>query len=88
MKPRSKDEVTLYTMEYCPYCVRAKALLTQRGVPFSEVLVPESDDEAWDNLYELSGLRTMPQIFKGDRLIGGYSDLAELDQRDQLKSLR
>jgi glutaredoxin 3 len=82
------EKVKVYTMESCPYCVRAKQLLTQRKIPFQEVLVPMDDDQQWDDLYKLSGMRTMPQIFAGDRLIGGYSDLAELDQKDSLQSLK
>lgn len=80
--------VTVYTMQSCPYCERAKALLKRRGIPFTEKLVPMDDDSQWDALYKLSGLRTMPQIFKGDSVIGGYSDLAELDGKDQLGSLK
>jgi glutaredoxin 3 len=81
------EKVIVYTMNYCPYCLRAKQLLTQRGVPYAEVLVPEEDDAQWDALYQRSGMRTMPQIFNGDQLIGGYTELAAQDQKDQLKSL-
>jgi glutaredoxin 3 len=83
----TQKKVKVYTMESCPYCVRAKQLLSQRGVPFEEILVPMDDDDQWDALYKLSGMRTMPQIFAGEKLIGGYSDLAELDKKDSLKSL-
>ena len=80
--------VVVYTMDYCPFCERAKRLLTQRGISFQETKVPEDDDEQWDELFKRSGMRTMPQIFAGDRLIGGFTELAELDQKDQLASLR
>lgn len=83
-----QHKVVVYTMEYCPYCVRAKQLLTQRQIPFREILVPEDDDTQWDELYRKSGMRTMPQIFYGDRLIGGYTDLAALDRADGLNSLK
>lgn len=82
------EKVSVYTMRFCPYCTRAKNLLTQRGIPFEEILVPDDDEAQWDALYERSGMRTMPQIFHGDRLIGGYSELAELEKRDQLRSLK
>lgn len=82
-----KNQVTVYTMENCPYCTRAKQLLKQRKIPFQEVLVPLDDDAQWDELYKRSGMKTMPQIFHGERLIGGYTDLADLDQKDQLKSI-
>jgi glutaredoxin 3 len=84
----SSNTVTIYTMANCPYCVRAKGLLSQRGISFKEVFVPEEDDAQWDELFKRSGLRTMPQIFHGEKLVGGYSDLAELDKKDSLQSLK
>lgn len=80
--------VTVYTMDYCPYCERAKALLKQRGIEYTENRVPEDDDAQWDELFKRSGMRTMPQIFNGDKLVGGYNDLAELDRQDKLASLK
>ncbi|MEO5971417.1 MAG: glutaredoxin domain-containing protein [Bdellovibrionia bacterium] len=88
MTSTSSPQVKVYTMSNCPFCVRAKKLLTDRGIPFQEILVPEEDDAQWESLFKLSGLRTMPQIFAGDRLIGGFSHLADLDKSDGLKSLR
>jgi glutaredoxin 3 len=81
-------KVKLYTMDYCPYCERAKALLTKRAVAFEEVRVPDDDDAQWDALYLRSKMKTMPQIFNGEQLIGGYTELAALDSRDQLQSLK
>jgi len=75
-------------MEHCPYCVRAKQLLTEKKIPFEEFRVTEEDDAEWDRLFQLSGMRTMPQIFKGDQLIGGYTELAELNKKDGLQSLK
>jgi glutaredoxin 3 len=83
----SAEKVVVYTMTNCPYCLQAKQLLTRRGVPFQEILVAEDDDAKWDELFARSGMKTMPQIFNGEDLIGGYSQLATLDQKDQLKSL-
>jgi glutaredoxin 3 len=79
--------VTVYTMKYCPYCVRAKELLSLRGVPFTEKMLIEDDDPLWDDLYKLSGMKTMPQIFFQNKCIGGYTQLAELDRKDGLQSL-
>jgi glutaredoxin 3 len=84
----SNSEITVYTMQSCPYCVRAKELLKRRQIPFKEVLVPMDDDDQWEALEKRSGLKTMPQIFAGDRLIGGYSELSEQDGKDQLASLK
>lgn len=78
----------VYTGENCPYCVRAKALLKERGIPYEEVKLGWDDDSAWDELAKKSGMQTVPQIFQGDRLIGGYTELAALDAQDQLQSLR
>ena len=84
----SNPSVVVYTMHYCPYCMRAKKLLSDRGIAFKEILVEEDDGAQWERLYQKSGMRTMPQIFFGERLIGGYSELAQLDQRDQLASVK
>lgn len=81
-------KIVVYTMDYCPYCLRAKDLLKRRGIDFKEILVPMDDEAQWDELEKKSGMKTMPQIFHGERLIGGYNDLAALDQKDQLASLR
>ena len=57
----------------------AKRLLTQRKVPFEEINV--DGDEAFDALIEKSGFYTVPQIFFGEELIGGYEELARLDEK-------
>ncbi|MEN9722826.1 MAG: hypothetical protein RJB38_812 [Pseudomonadota bacterium] len=80
--------VVVYTMNYCPYCERAKALLQRKGIAFQEVRLSEDDDAAWDALEKRSGMKTMPQIFADDHLIGGYTELAAQDARDGLESLR
>jgi len=82
------SDVIVYTMKTCPYCERAKALLKQRGVPYKEILVPMEDDATWEMLEKKTGMKTMPQILNGETLIGGFSDLAALDQKDLLKSLQ
>jgi len=81
-------EVVVYTMRYCPFCERAKALLKQRSIAFKEVLLEMDDEKKWDELEVRSGMKTMPQIFVGDQLIGGFNELSDQDQKDQLKSFR
>lgn len=81
-------KVIIYTMKVCPYCVKAKALLQERGIAFEEIFLAEEDDNAWEVLYQKSPMRTVPQIFVNDQLLGGYTDLAALDQKDQLASLK
>ena len=76
--------VRIYTTAVCPYCIRAKALLKKRGIDFDEVDV--SDDaakRAW--LVDVTGGRkTVPQIFIKEEPIGGYDELAALDQSGAL----
>ena len=80
--------VTIYTTEYCPYCTRAKELLKRRGIAFEEVRFERDDDEKREALYQRSHMKTVPQIFNGDKLVGGYTELAALDAKDQLSSLK
>jgi glutaredoxin 3 len=81
-------KVIVYTANPCPYCSQAKALLSRRGVAFEEKLISYDDEDAWDELEKRSGMKTMPQIFVDDRLVGGFTELAALDQKDQLGSLK
>ncbi len=79
----SAPKITVYTKENCPFCVRAKALLARKGVAFEEVKV-EGRDELRTWLVEASGQRTVPQIFVGDRSLGGFTDIDALDKRGAL----
>ena len=76
-------KVTLYTKRNCPYCVRAKHLLTRKGVTYEEVSV-EGKDELRVWLAETSGQKTVPQVFVGDWPLGGYTDVAALDAAGEL----
>ena len=80
-------KIDVYTTKTCPYCLRAKDLLKRRGIPFEEHMIEMDDDAQWDALEKKSGMQTVPQIFKDGKIIGGYSDLADLDAQDGLKSL-
>ncbi|GAA0578718.1 glutaredoxin 3 [Rhizomicrobium electricum] len=79
-------KVRIYTTPICPYCARAKALLTRKGVEFEEVDV-YMDAAARKEMMDKSGRRTVPQIFIGDRHIGGCDDLHELDAEGGLDPL-
>jgi glutaredoxin 3 len=79
-------KVVVYTTQYCPYCVQAKALLKHKGVAFEEVDVGE-DDVLRARVVELSGRRTVPQIFIDDKPIGGYDELRALDDQGELDRL-
>lgn len=74
-------------MNYCPYCVRAKSLLEQRGIAYQEINTDSWSDDQWNDLVKKSRMKTLPQIFHGDDLIGGYTELAALDAKDKLKGI-
>jgi glutaredoxin 3 len=81
-------KVTLYSMNNCPFCVRAKGLLTQRGVSYETIMIDDWSDDQWEDFAKKSGMKTLPQVFVDDRLIGGFSQLAEVDAKDQLASFK
>ncbi len=82
----TQPAVTVYTSNWCPYCRRAKDLLTQKNVLFTEINV---DDEAQlrQEMIARSKRRTVPQIFVGDKHVGGCDDLIELDRSGGLDRL-
>ncbi|MBC7716394.1 MAG: glutaredoxin 3 [Pseudorhodobacter sp.] len=79
--------VKMYTTQVCPYCIRAKALLKQRGVTeINEIRIDVNMAER-EAMMALTGRRTVPQIFIGDTHVGGFDDLAALDQSGGLMPL-
>ncbi|MBS1168428.1 MAG: glutaredoxin 3 [Proteobacteria bacterium] len=78
--------VTIYTREGCGYCTRAKALLTRKGAPFAEIDAG-SDPALKTEMVQRSGRTTFPQIFLGDRHVGGCDDLYALDAEGRLDAL-
>ncbi len=82
----SAVKVLLYTKDYCPYCKHAKRLLDSKGVKYEEHDLEDKPEE-FEALMKKTGLRTVPQIFIGDQLIGGYSDMAELEREGKLDAL-
>lgn len=81
MKP-----VIVYSTRICPYCVRAKALLDSKHVPYTEIMVDE-DMEKRTEMMQKSGQRTVPQIFVGETHVGGCDELYTLDRQGKLDSL-
>ncbi len=76
-------KVTVYTKQNCPFSVRAKRLLEKKGVAYEEIDVEANDDlRLW--LAEATGQKTVPQIFAGDRPLGGFSDVDALDREGKL----
>lgn len=78
--------VTIYSTRVCPYCVRAKALLDHKHVPYTEVLVDEQPERRVE-MMQKSGRRTVPQIFVGSHHVGGFDDLYMLDRSGGLDPL-
>lgn len=69
--------ITVYSKGYCPYCVKAKTLLSSLGATYEEIDISESP-EVITELVKKSGMRTVPQIFVWDTCLGGYDDIAKL----------
>ena len=81
------SKVLMYSTEVCPYCVRAEALLKRKGVSEIEKIRVDLDPERRLEMMERTGRRTVPQIFIGDRHVGGFDDLAALDHAGELDPL-
>ncbi len=79
--------IVIYTTPYCPYCVRAKSLLSRKGATFTEIDVAADPDRRAEMTTLSGGRRTVPQIFIGDRHIGGCDDLMALDRKGGLDPL-
>jgi len=79
-------QVRIYSKTPCPYCVRAKILLDQKGVSYTEISLDGKPQEA-EALFKKTGFRTVPQIFIGDDCIGGCDSLYELESQGRLDVL-
>lgn len=78
--------VLVYLTEWCPFCQRAKALLTKKKVNFTEVDVDDRPElRSW--LVSASGQRTVPQVFINGQPVGGYTDLEKIDRQGKLDAL-
>ena len=79
-------KIEIYTTSVCPYCVAAKKLLNARDFKFEEINL-SGEFEKLAELKNSTGLRTVPQIFINDQLIGGFNELSALDQSGELDKL-
>jgi len=79
--------VKMYTTAVCPYCTQAKRILKSRGVEHIEEVRIDSNPQARMQMMEITGRRTVPQIFIGDTHVGGCDDLMALDHRGALLPL-
>jgi glutaredoxin 3 len=80
------SKITLYTTDRCSSCLRAKALLTQRALPFEEINLSR-DPDGREQLAERTGLMTFPQILIGEHTVGGFEALAAADRDGRLLQL-
>jgi glutaredoxin 3 len=80
------QDVTIYTKGWCPYCAAAKELLDRKGVAYTEIDI-ERESGSRTQMIERAGRTTVPQIFIGERHVGGCDDLHALDAKGQLDPL-
>jgi glutaredoxin 3 len=80
-------EVVMYSTSWCPYCDRARNLLARKGVAVQEIKIDEDPAQRDLMLQRSGGRRTVPQIFVGERHVGGFDDLAALDRAGELDKL-
>lgn len=78
--------VTMYSTRFCPYCIRARFLLDSKRVTYTDIGV-DARPELRREMVAKSGRRTVPQIWIGDRHVGGYDDLARLERQGELDNL-
>ena len=80
-------DIVMYSSGWCGYCSRARALLQGKGITFREVKVDEDPADRQAMLARSGGRRTVPQIFIGDRHVGGFDELYALDRSGELDTL-
>jgi glutaredoxin 3 len=77
----------MYSTTWCPFCERARALLQRKSVAYREIKIDDEPAERQAMLARSGGRRTVPQIFIGDRHVGGFDDLHALDRSGELDHL-
>lgn len=78
--------VTMYTTRFCPYCIRARMLLEHKKIEFTDIPV-DANPSLRQEMQQRSGRRTVPQIWIGEQHVGGFDDLAQLEQQGRLDQL-
>jgi glutaredoxin 3 len=82
----SAPDIVLYVTGWCPFCQRASGLFTKKGLAYREINIDE-DSKLREEMIARSGRRTVPQIFIGDRHVGGCDDLFALESSGELDRL-
>lgn len=80
-------KISIYSSAHCPFCVRAKQLLHNKGVRNFEEIAIDRDQQAREAMIARTGRRTVPQIFVGEHHVGGFDELAALERRGELDAL-
>ena len=80
-------KVVIYSKTYCPYCDKAKNLFQNKNQSFEELLITDENIEEFQKLQKQTGMRTVPQIFIDNKFIGGFQELANLDDQGKLDPL-
>jgi glutaredoxin 3 len=83
----STPEIVMYSTHICPYCDRARQLFARKQVSIHEIKIDDNPTQREVMLQRSGGRRTVPQIFIGDRHVGGFDDLAALDRQGELNTL-
>ena len=81
------NKVEIYTKGYCPYCVRAKALMQQKGVEFKEYPIDKQPELREEMVNRANGGYTVPQIFINDQHIGGCDEMFALESLNKLDTM-
>jgi glutaredoxin 3 len=79
--------IKMYCTAVCPYCQMAERLLTKKGVTAIEKIRVDLEPEQREHMMQVTGRRTVPQIFIGERHVGGFDDLSALDAAGELETL-
>jgi len=87
MEPIQMPQVEIYTKLFCPYCSRAKKLLSDKGVDFEEYEISMGGEKRQEMIQRANGRTTVPQIFIDGRHVGGSDDLAALEREGKLDPL-
>ena len=80
-------QITMYATAVCPYCIQAERLLKSKGVAEIDKIRVDTDPARREEMMTRTGRRTVPQIYIGERHVGGFDDLAELDREGGLDPL-
>jgi len=77
----------MYTSNFCPYCINAEKLLSEKGFDNLDKIKVDEDRSILEEMIKKTGKRTVPQIFIGDHYVGGFEDLRKYDQSGELDKL-